>query len=65
MDGTPLNLNYVPYSTMMIFIGVIPNRQKLFLISIVIFFFLANFQRNDLIKILVTVLIGAMFTFFL
>ena len=63
MDGTPLNLNYVPYSTLMIFIGVIPRRQKLFLIAIVIFFFLANFQRNDLIKILVAVLIGAMFTF--
>ena len=64
MDDTPLNLNYVPYSTLMIFIGVIPKRQKLFLIAIVIFFFLANFQRNDLIKISVTVLIGMMFTFF-
>lgn len=64
IDGTSLNLNYVPYSTMMIFIGVIPKRQRLFLIAIVIFFFLANFQRNDLIKILVTVLIGTTFTFF-
>jgi hypothetical protein len=64
INGTPLNLNYVPYSTLMIFIGVIPKRQKLFLIAIVIFFFLANFQRNDSIKMLVTVLIGITMTFF-
>jgi hypothetical protein len=64
MDGTPLNLNYVPYSTLMIFIGVIPKRQRLFLIAIMIFFFLTNFQRNDLVKILVTGLIGITFTFY-
>ena len=64
MDGTPLNLNYVPYSTLMIFIGVVPKRYRLFLIAIMIFFFLANFQRNDSIKMLVTVLIGIIMTFF-
>jgi hypothetical protein len=64
IDQTPLYLNYVPYSTLMIFIGVTPKRQRLFLIAIVIFFFLANFQRNDLVKILVTGLIGITFTFY-
>jgi hypothetical protein len=64
IDGTPLYLNYVTYTTLMLFVGLIPKKQRIFLIGIVFFFFLNNFQRNDLAKIMVTSLIGIAFSFF-
>lgn len=64
INQTPLMLDYVPFSTLMIFVGIIPKKQRLILIGIVIFFFLSISQRNDLIKILVTALIGMIFAFF-
>jgi hypothetical protein len=64
IDGTPLNFNYVPYSSLIIFFGIIPKKQRLILIGIVVFFFVTNFQRNDLIKILVSALIGTIFSLF-
>lgn len=64
IDQTPLNLDYVPYSTLLIFLGLIPKKQRIILISIVFFFFLTIFQRNDLVKILASASIGIIFTFF-
>lgn len=64
IDGTPLYLDYVPYATLLLFIGLVPKKQRIFLIGIVVFFFLTNFQRNDLIKIMVTTLIGIFISFF-
>jgi hypothetical protein len=52
IDKTPLNLSYVPYIILLFFIKSIPKKSKSILISIVIFFFFTNTQRNDLIKIL-------------
>lgn len=64
IDRTPLNLDYVPYATLMLFIGLVPKKQRILLIGIVFFFFLTNFQRNDLIKIMITSLIGIYISFF-
>lgn len=64
INRTPLNLDYVPYATLMLFVGVVPRKQRIILIGIVFFFFVSNFQRNDLIKIMVASLIGIYFSFF-
>lgn len=64
INRTPLNLDYVPYATLMLFVGLVPKKERILLIGIVVFFFLVNFQRNDLIKIMVTSLIGICISFF-
>jgi hypothetical protein len=63
-DGTPLLLNYVPFSTLMLFFILIPKQKKWFLVGIVILFYITNFQRNDLIKILIASAIGISFSNF-
>ena len=63
-DGTPLSLNYVPYSVLSIFFAVIPKKQRLFLIAILILYILFNFQRNDFVKMFATFLIGITIHFF-
>ncbi len=64
IDSTPLNLNYVPYSTLMLFFVLVPKRKRILLIAIMVLYFITNFQRNDLIKILVTPVIGLSISYF-
>ena len=63
-DGTPLMLNYVPFSTLMLFFILIPKQKRWLLIGIVIFFYITNYQRNDLIKILIASAIGISISIF-
>lgn len=56
--GNPLLLNYVPFSTLMLFFALIPPKKKWALIGIVLLFYISSYQRNDLIKILVASFTG-------
>lgn len=56
--GNPLFVNYLPYSTMLLFWPAIPKKNKYLLIFIVAYFFILNSQRNDLAKIAFAVLCG-------
>jgi hypothetical protein len=57
-DGSPLLLNYIPFSTLMLFFILIPKQKRWMLVGIVIFFFISNSQRNDLVKIIIASTIG-------
>jgi len=59
-----LFVDYVPYASLMLFVGLVPRKQRMLLVAIVILFFVANSQRNDLIKIIVTTIIGTSISFF-
>jgi hypothetical protein len=63
-ERTPLVLNYVPFSILMLFFVLVPKKKKWFLFGIVVLFYLANSQRNDLIKILVASCIGLSISYF-
>lgn len=63
-DGNPLLLNYVPYSTLMLFFALVPPKKKWLLIGIVLLFYISHFQRNDLIKILVASFTGISIGYF-
>ena len=63
-DGTPLLLDYVPFLTLMFFFVLVPKYKKLILLGIVLMFYVTNFQRNDLIKIVFGSLIGLSFSYF-
>lgn len=47
----PLIVNYLPYSTMLLFWPAIPKKNRYLLLIIVLYFFILNTQRNDLVKI--------------
>jgi len=49
----PGYLNYLPYSTLLLFFALIPGKRKWILLGIVLFFFITQEQRNDMIKMLV------------
>lgn len=63
-DGNPILLNYVPFSTLMLFIALVPQKKKWLLVGIVFLFYISNFQRNDLIKILVASFTGLSIGYF-
>jgi hypothetical protein len=63
-QGTPTMLNYVPFSTLMLFFILIPKQKRWMLLGIVALFFLTNFQRNDLVKIMVASALGLSFSYF-
>ena len=54
----PGYLNYLPYSTLLLFWIFIPGKRKWLLLGIVLFFFITQEQRNDMIKMLVASAIG-------
>lgn len=54
----PNVLNYLPYSTLLLFWGVIPKSKRLLLLVIVGVFFVFQEQRNDLIKMIVGTTFG-------
>lgn len=54
----PLIVNYLPYSTMLLFWPAIPKKNKYLLLIIVLYFFILNTQRNDLAKIAFAVFCG-------
>lgn len=55
---SPMYLSYLPYSTLLLFLGAIPKNKRGFLLGIVFFFFIANEQRNDMAKIIVVLVLG-------
>jgi hypothetical protein len=63
-QGTPTMLNYVPFSTLMLFFILIPKQKRWMLLGIVALFFLTNFQRNDLVKIMVASALGLSISYF-
>jgi len=58
IDKTPLNLSYVPFSVLMLFFALIPKNKKWYLLGLILFYFAANTQRNDIIKIIAASSIG-------
>lgn len=58
VSGNPRFLSYVPFSTLLIFFGSIPNKQKIKLATLIVLFFLFEYQRNDLIKIIFASTLG-------
>lgn len=60
----PTSLNYLPYSTLLLFWGALPKRQRWILLGIVVFFFAINEQRNDIAKIIAAIITGISITYF-
>lgn len=56
-------LNYLPYTTLLLFLGAIPPKKRWPLLIIVGILFVAQFQRNDLVKMIVAGLIGFSISF--
>lgn len=55
---SPIYLSYLPYSTLLLFLGAIPKNKRGLLLGIVVFFFITNEQRNDMAKIIVALALG-------
>lgn len=60
----PNGLNYLPYSTLLLFWKYIPLKKRLFLLAIVMLFFVTQEQRNDAFKMLMAGFIGLSITYF-
>ncbi len=60
---TPNFLNYLPYSTLLLFWGLIPKNKRGILTIIVLVFFTFQEQRNDLIKMLMAGIIGIIISY--
>ena len=54
----PTYLNYLPYSTLLLFLGALRKKQKLFILIIVASLAIFQTQRNDMVKIIVALAIG-------
>lgn len=59
----PNGLNYLPYSTILIFYKYIPKKYRLFVIGVVTLFFITQEQRNDVLKMLMAGFIGFCITY--
>lgn len=60
----PNGLNYLPYSTLLLFWKYIPLKKRLFLLAIVMLFFVTQEQRNDAFKMLMAGFVGLSITYF-
>lgn len=60
----PNTLNYLPYTFLLLFLPLIPQKKAIRLLGIVLIFFLFEEQRNDKIKIIVLLLIALAIYYF-
>lgn len=60
----PNVLNYLPYSTLLLFWKYIPLKKRYFLLALVMLFFVTQEQRNDAFKMLMAGFIGFSITYF-
>lgn len=60
----PNGLNYLPYSTLLLFWRYIPLKKRFLLLAIVMLFFVTQEQRNDVLKMLMAGFIGLSITYF-
>ena len=60
---SPSYLNYLPYSTLLIFFPIIPKQKRMWLLGIVFLFFITQEQRNDMVKMLMAFCIGMSITY--
>lgn len=61
---SPSMLNYVPFAVLMIFVGIVPRQKRPWLLAVTILYFIFENQRNDMVKILLTTMIGLGFGYF-
>ncbi len=64
IDGTSGQLDYSPFTALMLFFVLLPANKKWILLTIIIFYFLTSIQRNDLIKILFCSVTGLSISYF-
>ena len=60
----PNVLNYLPYSTLLLFWKYIPLKKRYFLLALVMLFFVTQEQRNDAFKMFMAGFIGFSITYF-
>jgi hypothetical protein len=56
--GSPIHYDYVPFSVLVLFFGVVPRNKSLLLICVLVFYFFTIGQRNDMAKIFFSSIIG-------